>query len=139
MECVDQTVQERDVTRDKDGYRTWQLVRAFGVSIGIASANWKLKMASAVDLIEQGYTVDEVCRIVKLKGMHSKAAMETMHDAITRRLHIRGGPRLVAAAPALLDACKQAIRRIEWLNTGGPDMPDPTLDKLCAAIKAAEG
>ncbi len=46
--------------------------------------------------------------------------------------------RLIAAAPDLLDACKQAIRRIEHLNASGPDLPDPTLDKLNAAIAKAE-
>lgn len=36
----------------------------------------------------------------------------------------------------LVEACRQAIRRIEKLNEGGPDLPDPTLKKLKAALEA---
>jgi hypothetical protein len=61
--------------------------------------------------------------------------------------------QLISAAPSLLDACRAAVRRIDYLNQGGPsdfamepwtdassgNHPDPTVIKLKAAIAKAEG
>ncbi len=38
----------------------------------------------------------------------------------------------------LLAACKAAAKRIEKLNTGGPDLPDEILEDCQAAIAKAE-
>jgi hypothetical protein len=51
----------------------------------------------------------------------------------------RVSQRLIAAAPELLAALDDAIWRITKLNVGGPDEPDPTLEKCKAAYRAATG
>jgi len=49
--------------------------------------------------------------------------------------------RLIAAAPEMLEACKQALRRIEQLDIDADPAvgPDPTQDLLKAVIAKAEG
>lgn len=48
--------------------------------------------------------------------------------------------KLIAAAPRLMSALVDAVRRIEKLNVGGPDeIPDEILEEAKAAIKKAGG
>jgi hypothetical protein len=47
--------------------------------------------------------------------------------------------QLISAAPYLLDACQQAVQRLDYLNESGPPEPDPTVIKLKAAIAKAKG